>query len=403
MRINFSYWNIIKERSGNFSRPLTINNCFSSGLFEENDVLEVLKNLCLIELSRLTTRVFIDGSLNYNGNELIYKNPPTENDSIESWWNKIFKDKKYGIIINHAHQYHDLLGIKTAKLFNKLFKLNDFPSGGIDVVIFIGNYGFTPFGIHHDDEISDIFHFHILGEKTMTVWHPDEYYKITGSYDSFLEPEKIINTGNSFLLQPNTIYFMPSNMYHIGFTPNFSCAITFGLMKKTLEELILDSSKQKIKSIITLKDFKERASITQKINKNLFKRPCPDLNDFINTSLSENELKFKSNNGLISSPLITKENIELNLNLKIKRVSPFRLYYATDIIDDERSIIFARGSRISLKMHKNVVQMIELLNESSQPIELLSLYSLFEREWHVETFLLLIKNLLEAKSIFIEE
>jgi hypothetical protein len=100
------------------------------------------------------------------------------------------------------------------------------PHSGVAVNFFVGDYGLTPFGIHHDSEM-EIFHLHLgPGPKTLRLWEPERWRSIYGSSDYCHTPEPWLSSADYVLpLSRGGVLYLPGRCYHIGDAREFSVAV----------------------------------------------------------------------------------------------------------------------------------------------------------------------------------
>lgn len=299
-------WNALWEELNNLRIPTMYEAPENSAikipdwLFSINDLRTILQNRAKLNDTQMPLyspyfRVFVDpenndtadpavvkGSLRNLEKEKMRQDPPNDNDAtIEDYAKRIFgsnketgKLNKCGIIINTATKFHSGLAEKLKIVYEQL-KLNmnvqedEFLE--LDATIFMGNYGYTPLGIHQDRGFADgIIHFQCTpesgsGAKVMHLWGEKEYKDLTdiGDYRFFgqrlneekgikyesmrnflnvsLENSKKENEDTNgkwkdlkykyrgFEISPKNVFLLPGKTdtpYHVGETHNFSIGFT---------------------------------------------------------------------------------------------------------------------------------------------------------------------------------
>ena len=100
------------------------------------------------------------------------------------------------------------------------------PAAGCDFYAFFGRYGYTPFGVHDDNDHSLLWH---LGPnpKVAYVWPRAHYQALTGGTLATLKYEALLPRAQRFELQPGDLLFIPKGDFHVLDTPEFS--VTMGL------------------------------------------------------------------------------------------------------------------------------------------------------------------------------
>ena len=205
--------------------PIVIEEAFTSNLISISDITNLFANYNKSFSKRL--RLF-DRNNKTLDNSIFYKNPPKENECLINWGNRVFSNENYGLIMNFSEENNPIKQ-KLSTVFDRLFSHDVLCLNTCDVGIFLGNYGYSPFGIHKDVDFSSIIHLSLFGNKQMLTWNEQEYFSITNSYDSYLQPEEIAMTGVVNNLKAFSLFIMPGNQYHVGYTPDFSCSIAIGI------------------------------------------------------------------------------------------------------------------------------------------------------------------------------
>lgn len=76
--------------------------------------------------------------------------------------------KRFGIVLNRAQCFQWNHWLQMKSFLSGFHETLGVPLGGSDSCVFVGNYLYTPFGVHKDD--LHIFYFVIEGQKTMSLW-----------------------------------------------------------------------------------------------------------------------------------------------------------------------------------------------------------------------------------------
>lgn len=225
------WWDLFLEKTKSF----TETSVFKSGI-PKADVALLKKYIktTLIKLATLRTdnyglRLFVEGKI-LEGREMnrFYDSPPHKDESLEQWAARTFKGQKFGFIINEAERFNldisRFIALKTEPLFNKI----GFPKAGLGISLFIGNYGWTPIGIHQDPIGEDVIHFHLgPGSKTMYTWDYEQIKELVDieTYD-YRNIEPLIEHSSKFKFSAGDIYFMPTGKHHVGYSGDLSFSAT---------------------------------------------------------------------------------------------------------------------------------------------------------------------------------
>ena len=121
-------------------------------------------------------------------------------------------------------------GFSLRDFLRPYFELVGIPAIPTEIVLFLGDYAKTPFGIHQD--FHDTFVFVVAGRKKFRTWPGDffdERRNITTSmsYEAFLDGATTLEGG------PGDVLYWPSDRWHVGETArgfgiSVSLAVTTG-------------------------------------------------------------------------------------------------------------------------------------------------------------------------------
>ncbi|QRK08656.1 hypothetical protein JQX13_00220 [Archangium violaceum] len=97
--------------------------------------------------------------------------PVREDGDMEGYLARVDKwlgGKRFGLTLNRCHTQHWGHWQQITSFLSGLYEVLGVPLFGSDSAIFLGNYRYTPFGIHKDD--LHVFSFVIEGKKTLSFW-----------------------------------------------------------------------------------------------------------------------------------------------------------------------------------------------------------------------------------------
>jgi hypothetical protein len=174
-----NWWqNTFLKDTQNFNKTCVFKNCISTTDINtlKKEVSNTINTICELKTEEYGFRVWLDGEqTSVEKNQYVFENQIENNESIENWSNRVFKNKKFGIILNGAEVLNPKLAQKIASFMIPLFKTNGSPLRGYNITLFIGNYGFTPLGIHKDPPGESVIHFHLgPSQKTIYQWDNDK-------------------------------------------------------------------------------------------------------------------------------------------------------------------------------------------------------------------------------------
>jgi hypothetical protein len=351
--------------------PLLLESSFSVDMFTQEEIKSVFVGLKNENDSDRNTyfRAYIDGMLSPKDENMVFTSPFHDREEVGIWLSRIFDKKDFGIIVNAADRWSESLSRKVAKIFTPLTHIWGVPNTSIETTLFIGNYGYTPFGIHIDDPYTTVFHFHIGPcAKKMTLFDKELFHKLNGSEERCYTPDDIINNGQSFDINPGDIFMLPPHYYHVGFTKEFSIGVAVAVSRLPDEVL----SNRLISKAVDLPEFK---LMTKEVlsGKSESSSGLRSVADWLKESMMEYTSSEQSSRSIRYSPR-RKESI-INSKSEVQLDSDFPLKVVVSNMD--KLILFVRGNRISVKSHPALQSVLSILT-SGERIKLESLKEKFE-------------------------
>ncbi|UGU14448.1 hypothetical protein LS482_12125 [Sinomicrobium kalidii] len=410
--LSSDWWDKFLEDTKNMTQPFHYNNVFDDHIELRHGVLEIFRKL---RKGEYPFRVYIENKRRDDYNEILFENKPEEKEDIESWSKRIFAFQKFGIILNHGESYDRGLSLSILKYLKPLLDKVGYPVHGIDFTIFIGNYGWTPLGIHTDNTGENVMHFHLgPGEKTMYIWDTEEFKEQGGRSNDQRIDKFLPHAKHKMTFGPGGIFFMPWNFHHIGQSEELSVGLSVWLNRPRRDDLI-SKVFEEIHKEYTIKEAirgKEDTNIPIiDLKRNLLKNDVLEtvlinvnndikemtVSKLIETSVRDYQYSLKSNLGYAIS---LKEQInnksELTLDSYIKLDYPFDILYYTP--DKERIKIFIKGKKIEMVYHSDIKTLINRIN-TAQKYKTSDLLSGLFVEWPEGAGLRILELIYEKEGI----
>lgn len=371
------WWEGFKKSTGNMSFPTVRKKIFNDDVNELRDsIFEMFQNL-KYEKESLAWRVWCDGEMSTDLEKIIIEDPMKDEADFLPWCKRIFGDKTFGIILNDGQRYSK----KTRDLISKYFKPlleKKPPLGGVNFSIFMGNYGWTPIGIHQDHTGSFVMHFHLgPGSKQMFMWEQDHYKdKLNGRENESNALPYLPFTSYEYSFNDGDIFFMPWDFYHVGRSEEISIGLTVwfnytvvdgllnGVYSSGVEDVINDIDDPTLKDIVLLKNYKGCENDVQ-IESLLDSIDIDVLNSTF-CEFMENKLQDYVN-ALISNDWYDRGAIKnkFELDYDISKEQRVSLVISPIIYTKHKDIlkIFHRADKIDLAYHDDIIKLIERINE----------------------------------------
>ena len=418
---NFSreWWLNFIEKNLSFSETQVYKDVCSEALTQtlNEGVREMLKS----RINRLDItngfRLYIEGKELSDSEirNMIKGNKLSDNESIEAYCKRVFGDN-FGIITNYGEKHSEILAEQILKTIQPLFDIVGIPPWGLELTTFIGNYGWTPLGIHTDNRGENVLHYHLgPGEKAMYVWDEEVYKEVGKGISNNKNIEPLLPHAKKYQFGRGDLYYMPWNKHHIGYSGDFSIGVTLWfnnptrydfskLMIETIQNLFIKNDQSIIESQLdylsnenTFSDFINTLSI----DKETLKAP---LEDFLKHTYNEYKKCLMSNGGWQNIPLNYHKTIDSTKNyfpnLENKTICGSNIYKIRTENINGRLFIYVRGSRLSFKYFPELVEIIEIIN-SGDPIEIRDIIDRYEN-FPKEVILYFLKVLVNNKGVKIE-
>ena len=404
------WWDSFLQDTDNLNKTHLFKGCLNGQTESLNHcILDTLTHLANKEgKSRL--RVWVDGEINKETRQSIKSTPPQSGDDFLRWANRCFGNKKFGIILNACQNYSDELSRTFAEIFSPLIDKLGIPYAGLDLTFFLGNYGYTPIGLHQDPEGHKVIHFHLgPGNKEMYLIAPEVYEK------EFPEPQnrtinydEILPYATKYVIQPGDIFFMSSGQYHVGKSDEISAAITIWHREPSVNELQTEINSRLLDKIFS----GEKKGIVPASNKfegvqqilNELKPIISFDEEYKNLSvegafyglIKDYDLELKSNAFMAGKVIPANDSCAIHKSMLVKGNAPFSIYYK--LVSEDYVAFFIRGHRLLFPSNEGFGPFINQLNrwEETQVSKLIE--PLLE-EWEEEVAIELCELLLKYKAI----
>jgi hypothetical protein len=334
-----SFWEQLLADTKHFQEAALYSNV----LHLDNDFDSIFKNFFKkykgdAELRNAAKiRVHLQGGRNEASLIRLEKNPPSEEESLNDWGTHLFDGEPWCIVLDKASGCIDEITFPIAKWVEPLLSLYPIGSMVVDVSIYIGKYGYTPFGAHIDVAGISVLHLHLgPNKKEMTIWSAEEFRKLSGSEDHICHDfEPLIPKGKTYSIEAGDIFHLPAGThYHIGKADEFSVGLTIGLKRETPKSILQ-------------KALKEHQKNGEGIG-NL---------DVVETY----KLKKKSNAGFMKTPVLKKASVSDLKGRKIRINRPFQLVLKEK--NESELSLYIRGRQLSVSNDGDVKKCLYLLNQ----------------------------------------
>lgn len=393
-------WNQLYSKSLGLKQATSIHNAFTEEdiSFIENRLKIILRNFLEGRELHKGIKIYVDKILRNDVVEKMASLKPNQDQSLEEWCRSIFQNEKFGVVFNSLESYDNLLTERMCKIINALIEKAGIPLGGISFLFFMGNYGFTPFGIHKEAIGEEGFLFHMgPSKKTFHTWDIAELNAIEHNTEVFHNVEEMLPDSESYELDPKSVMFIPNHLYHIANTEEFSFSVVMDYINPSqnkLDQFIAQEiGKENLNS--SQSNYLEPAKLTNYSAKSV-KVDMESWQQKYENTLEKYLNRLKSNHGILLPSLIEHGNNMVHDNFKIKSKTIFPLVEFES--PEGELFIMARGHQIPVKKNSNLTSLINGLN-SGKEFRFKELQELLVDEWQISDLYEVLSDLIEFAAV----
>jgi hypothetical protein len=343
--------------------PLLLESVFDPALFDDTLFLDLFTGMSVDPERAINGlfRVYIDGMLSPEHENGVLYARPAPGESFHGYLTRVVGDRAFGIVVNGAEQWSWPLARMAARAFAPIIDAVGPERSTLEVTLFIGNYGYTPFGIHIDDPYTSVVHFHVgPATKEMTLFGKEEFHRLNGERKNCFQPQLLVPHGRTFTIRPGDLFLLPPHYYHIGNTPSFSVGVAIAISKypaATMTRQILSRAVTADSFAVPLDDLLARAEGSGESFATWLRR---ERDEFKLQVRSRANLRY-SNGRYDDAPL------ELDVPLALDPDFPI-----THAEFDEDLILYARGNRIRLARNALTARVVQAILEA--PVSIFELH-----------------------------
>ena len=358
-------WKQLYSNSEKLSKATSIHNAFSQEDidFVESRLKYILRQFLKKGEWHKGIKTYIDNTLR---NDIVSKmalQPPMEELSLQNWCSQIFEDQKFGVVFNSLEQYDNQLTERMSKIVHPLVEEAGIPLGGISFLFFMGNYGFTPFGIHKEARGEEGFLFHMgPNKKLFYTWNIEKYNAIQHNTQVFHNVKELLPDAESYELKSKSVMFIPNYLYHIANTEEFSFSVVMDYINPSEDDLQKKMAQKiaKYESRNTQNHYVLPIAMNQEL----------DWSRLLNSSSWEKKyqqalqhyvVQLKSNHGVLTPSIKMVQNCIVNDHFSVRGKPLFPLIEWTDA--NENVYVMARGHEILVKKNSDLSNVLKQLNE----------------------------------------
>lgn len=396
-------WEKLYETSSHLTKPTHIKGLISTDIIAEIKQLmvTVIRNFLKKGEVHVGLKTYVNRTLRNDMTEKMLILLPTDDDTLESWSQQIFEEEKFGMILNYLEEYSNTFAEKAATIVNPLLTIAGLPLNGLSFLFFMGNYGFTPFGIHKEAVGEEGILFHLgPGKKLFYTWDDPKYNDIAHNTQVFHDIDEMLSKAQCYELEPGDAMCIPHQVYHIANTDEFSVSFVMDYVNPPMDmfenQLIEMAATEQLHTQKTyqvpLKMGSSRSSWKALLNPESIQKK-------MEIALERKILALQSNGGISRKSKVIDGFQFPNQSFSIQGKAVFPLLIDEQLPDEV--FIFARGHRIRKKKHPRLLEFIQKINK----LELTSINEikeLLEFHWDLVDIYSFIGELISTETVRLE-
>lgn len=393
-------WKELYEASSHLTKPAHVKALIATEDIPEikRILLSVTRNFLEKGDVHLGLKTYINRTLRNDMTENMLAQLPTDTDTLETWSKQIFGAEKFGMILNFLEAHSNEFSEKAATIVQPLLNIAGLPLQGLSFLFFMGNYGFTPFGIHKENVGEEGILFHLgPGKKLFYMWDHPTHNAIPHNTQIFQNIEEMLPQAQCYELEPGDAMFIPHQVYHVANTEEFSVSFVMDYINPPMDsfenELIALTAAEQLRHQqthqIPVQMDSHRSSWKALLNPESIQKK-------VEIALQRKILALQSNGGIAQKSNENRQFQFSNQSFSIQGKTMFPLL--VDEQSEDEMIIFARGHRIREKKHPNLLQFIENLNEQ-KIVSFDEIRELLEPDWDLVDMYGFLGKLISIESI----
>jgi len=215
----------VRDKTRGFAAPLAFASYFPDAFLDLDAIVELLRALPGWAPAAERSRVFVDGEA--ADAAILRTRGPDAGEALETWFARTFDGRPTFVVLNKIESLDDGFFRRFRPFVDDLLAVHGYPVGGLELTILLGNYGYTPFGIHQDPDYDFCFQF-FLGPATKTAyfWEADAYRALAGDAEWIAPSPALVAAASLFELQPRDLFVLPNgDTYHVAHSPELTVSV----------------------------------------------------------------------------------------------------------------------------------------------------------------------------------
>jgi hypothetical protein len=346
-------WDELLARTDGLRKSAVLTGFFAAPPVGEQDVLDILRRVSSQYRGELlsTLRAY-QGGRREELEHRVLSGAPGAGATLAQWFGETFQGQPSALILNRVERW-------SAQVANIAASLNHALSGGdpdrlldVECVLLIGDYGYSPFGVHLDYDTTRVVHIPLTAaRKTMLLWTEAEFVRATGKREPCFDFDALLDSAERHEFSSGDVFFLASDRYHVGHSPRLTATLA-----------VVMTAHRQASSLSQLPDALAAAFGPQWADLNMVQQLR--LNELCELERTHVMLRRLSNAGLSAQldaegPCLPADHDQL-----LRLVTPFRIFYRQRF----GFTVYVRGSAFSLpagtdERHlRGIAELLDVLN-----------------------------------------
>ncbi|WP_129308302.1 hypothetical protein [Streptomyces sp. L2] len=354
------------EQSAGLRSPATVDTRGLHGTVLEDAVLgslRAMRDSAQRDAAVNDLRVYTGGAHEPRATEAFLSLDPGRNlEELETTCRTAFGATEHTVVINKAEKWFPAVAPAVADLTSELQQHIPDRLLHAELLYFIGDSRFTPFGIHIDDA-ADALHFNFgPSPRRISLWEPERFEALTGGRRSYYQTQRLSDHGQHHSVQRGDMFFLPATRYyHVAENHGFSVSMVLTLIQYAPERLVRRAMrsrafemKPQAREIGLPGELLQQVHDGQTVAPSAAGGPSIDVTE----AVADYVLRIRSNCGFRATP--QRVAVPSLKGRTVRRVAPFPVILQEG--HDGTIKIFARGTLISCPDQPEIRRLIESLN-----------------------------------------
>ena len=232
--LGLRWWTGFVRRTREGRDPLLIKGAWAGAWPGPEEVDDVVRRMQGSAADGRRLRIYLDRARRNDLAQAMLKTELPRDRTVFEGMRQTISAEHLAFIINDVQDWSPRFTAAVGELLSGMFEIRGLPPGGIEQIVFAGNYAGTPFGAHRGYEHAWLCH---LGpaSKEFYLWSAADFERLTGSLDDVHDYRWLLPHGIRLVLEPGDVLYLPAQWFHIGMQDAYSCSLALGMYDQPLQ------------------------------------------------------------------------------------------------------------------------------------------------------------------------